>query len=89
MFLSFAIHFLVGGLTGCFYPVRALLGLVAIVLIECVVAAAVFGAWAALCSLAGLVALQFGYLGGIYARSVLERAGLAEPHARVTPTRQT
>lgn len=89
MLLSFAIHFLVGGLTGCFYPVRALLGLVAIVLVECLAAAVMFGAGAALCSLAGLVAVQFGYLGGIYVRSALERAGLAEPNVRVTPTRQT
>lgn len=74
---SVLIHFLIGALTGYAFPVRALLGLVAVVLIECFIAALVFGVTAGLASLMGLVAIQLGYLCGIYARSVLEKAGLA------------
>jgi hypothetical protein len=39
-----------------------------------------FAAW--LCSVGGLVAVQIGYLAGIYLRSVLEQAGIAQPSIR-------
>lgn len=83
-----AIHLLAGFLTGSIFRVRALLGLVIIVLIECVATAAVSGAQAGLWSLTSLVAIQMGYLGGVYARSVLEKVGLlAEPETDIRRTR--
>jgi hypothetical protein len=33
-------------------------------------------------SLGSLIAVQVGYLGGIYLRSVLEHVGIAEPNVR-------
>lgn len=82
-----AVHFIIGTLTGYAFPVRALLGLVAVVLVECLIVAVAFGATAGLWSLTALVAIQFGYLGGVYTRSVLEKAGITEPntHIRHTP----
>jgi hypothetical protein len=77
-----AFHFLVGAVTGSIFAVRALLTLVALVLIECVGATLVWGLSIAAWSLGSLIAVQMGYLGGIYFRSVLEHAGIAEPDAR-------
>src|ERR1700676_2656165 len=82
-----AIHFLIGILTGSVFRVRVLLALVAVVLFECLAAALALGAAAALWPLTGLVAVQIGYLGGLLIRSVLEKAGLAEPGARVGDVR--
>lgn len=80
-----ALHLLVGFLTGSIFRVRALLGLVIIVLIECVATAAVSGVHAGLWSLTSLVAIQMGYLGGVYARSVLEKVGLlTETETRIS-----
>lgn len=84
MSLFVAIHLLAGFLTGAIFRVRALLGLMLIVLIECAVTTAVSGLRAGLWSLTGLVAIQMGYLGGVYARSILEKVGLlSEPDAHV------
>lgn len=82
-----AIHFLIGILTGSVFRVRVLLGLVAVVFFECLAAALALGAAAALWPLTGLVAVQIGYLGGVLIRSVLEKAGFAEPGARVGDVR--
>lgn len=82
-----AIHLLAGFLTGAVFRVRVLVGLVAIVLIECLATAAIFGVQEGLWSLTNLVAIQMGYLLGIYARSVLEKIGLAEPETQVRRTR--
>jgi hypothetical protein len=75
-----AFHFLAGLAAGSIFAVRTLLTLVAIVLIECVGVAIWRGFstgffWA----LGSLVAVQFGYLGGIYLRSVLEHVGIGVP----------
>jgi hypothetical protein len=79
---------LAGFLTGSIFRVRALLGLVIIVLIECVATAAMSGFQAGLWSLTSLVAIQMGYLGGVFARSVLEKIGLlSEPETHVRRTR--
>lgn len=88
MSLFVAIHVVVGFLTGSIFRIRALLGLLIIILIECVATAAVSGARAGLWSLTSLVAVQMGYLGGVYARSVLERVGLLpEPETHLRRTR--
>jgi len=64
------------------FTVRTLLALVGIVLIECVTATVALGFAAGLCSVGGLVAVQIGDLAGIYLRSVLEHAGIAQPSIR-------
>jgi hypothetical protein len=78
----FALHFLAGSVTGSLFAVRTLLILVALVLAECVGAAIAWGVSVGFWSLGSLVAVQVGYLGGIYCRSVLEHMGIAEPDAR-------
>jgi hypothetical protein len=72
-----AFHFLAGTVAGSIFTVRTLLVLVALVLVE---GAAVTVAWGVSVgggALASLIAVQIGYLGGIYVRSVLEHAGIA------------
>jgi hypothetical protein len=77
-----AFHFLAGTVTGSIFAVRTLLTLVALVLIECIGVAIAWGISIGLWSLGSLIAVQVGYLGGIYLRSVLEHAGIAEPNVR-------
>jgi uncharacterized membrane protein len=78
----FAFHFFAGLITGSIFAARSLLILVALVLVECVGAAIAWGVSVGFWSLGSLVAVQMGYLGGIYCRSLLERMGIAEPDAR-------
>ena len=75
-------HFLAGSVAGTIFAVRTLLTLVALVLIECVGVTIALGLSIGLWSLGGLVAIQVGYLGGIYLRNMLELAGIAEPYVR-------
>jgi len=77
-----AFHFLAGSVTGAIFDVRTLLTLVALVLIECVGVTIAWGLSTGLWSLGSLIAVQVGYLGGVYLRSVLEHAGIAEPNVR-------
>jgi uncharacterized membrane protein len=77
-----AFHFFAGLITGSIFAARSLLILVALVLVECVGAAIAWGVSVGFWSLGSLVAVQMGYLGGIYCRSVLEHMGIAEPDAR-------
>jgi len=62
--------------------VRTLLALVAFAVVECIAATLVLGLIAGLSSVGGLVAVQIGYLAGIYLRCVLERVGIAQPAVR-------
>lgn len=75
-------HFLAGSVAGSIFAARTLLTLVALVLIECVGVTIAWGLSTGLWSLGSLIAIQVGYLGGIYLRSVLEHMGIAEPHVR-------
>jgi hypothetical protein len=59
-------HFLAGSVTGAIFDVRTLLTLVALVLIECVGVTIAWGLSTGLWSLGSLIAVQVGYLGGIY-----------------------
>jgi len=77
-----ALHFVAGALAGSMFTVRTLLVLVGFVLVECVTATVALGFAAGLCLAAGLVAVQIGYLAGIYLRSVLEHMGIAHPSVR-------
>ena len=74
-----ALHFVAGSVAGSMFTVRTLLALVGIVLVEWVTATVALGFAAMLCSVGGLVAVQIGYLAGIYLRSVLEHVGIAQP----------
>ena len=77
-----AFHFFAGSVTGSIFAVRTLLALVGLVLMECVGMTIAWGVSMGLWSLGSLIAIQIGYLGGIYFRSVLERMGIAEPGVR-------
>jgi len=77
-----ALHFVAGAVAGSMFTVRTLLAMVAIVLVECVAATVALGFTAGLYSVGGLVAVQIGYLVGIYLRSVLEHMGIAQPSIR-------
>jgi len=77
-----ALHLLAGAVAGSMFTVRTLLVMVGIVLVECVAATVMLGVAALLCSVGGLVAVQIGYLAGIYLRSVLEHMGIAQPSIR-------
>jgi hypothetical protein len=80
-----ALHFVAGAVAGSMFNVRTLLTLVGFALVECVSAAVTLGFIAGLCSVGALVAVQMGYLGGIYLRSVLVRMGIAQPFIRPHP----
>jgi hypothetical protein len=80
-------HFLAGLVAGSIFAVRTLLTVVALVFIECVGVAIWHGFSKGLFwSLGSVVAIQVGYLGGIYLRSVLEHVGIgvadAQPRRR-------
>jgi hypothetical protein len=71
------LHLLAGLVVGSLFRVRTLLVLAFVVLAEAVAVAVLLGISAGLIwLLVSEVGLQFGYLGGIYLRSVLERAGI-------------
>jgi hypothetical protein len=77
-----AFHFLAGSVAGSVFAVRTLLTLVSLILVECIGVTVAWGLSMGLWSLGSLIAVQVGYLGGIYLRSVLEHAGIAEPNVR-------
>jgi hypothetical protein len=71
------LHFLAGLVAGSLFRVRTLLVLAFAVLAETGAVAVLLGISAALIwLLVSEIGLQFGYLGGIYFRGVLERAGI-------------
>jgi len=74
---AFILHFLAGIVVGSLFRVRTLLVLALAVLVEAGAVVVLLGLSTGLIWLVvSQVALQFGYLGGIYLRSVLERAGI-------------
>ncbi len=79
-------HLLVGLLAGSLFRVQTLVVLAFAVLVEGVASFILVGAHAGLVWLVvGQAALQAGYLGGMYFRSILERIGIivaAEPGRR-------
>ena len=74
------LHLVAGMLAGAFFRVQTVLVLALLVLVE-VFCGFVSGGVAAsvLWAFGAVVMLQFGYLAGVYARSVLERSGLVVP----------
>jgi hypothetical protein len=80
---AIAIHFLAGLVAGSIFAVRTLLILVGFVLIGCVGVTILRGvSTGVLWSVGSLVAVQAGYLGGVYVRSFLEHVGIAVPQAQ-------
>ena len=77
-----ALHCVAGAVAGTMFTVRTLVAMVAIIFVESIGAAIALGLAAWLCAMGGLVAVQIGYLAGLYLRSVLERAGIAQPVIR-------
>ena len=77
-----SLHCLAGAVTGSVFAVRTLVTLVALVLTKCMGVTIACGTSMGLWSLGSLIAVQVGYLGGIYLRSVLEHVGIAEPNVR-------
>src|SRR3954452_6212148 len=82
LILVLTFHFVAGVLTGSLFAARTLLNMVALIFIECVGVTIALGPSIALWLVGSLIAIEVGYLGGIYIRSVLERAGIAEPSVR-------
>jgi hypothetical protein len=71
------LHLIAGLVVGSLFGVQTLAILALAVCLEAVVAVVVLGVPTGLIwLLVSQVALQFGYLGGMYLRSVLERAGI-------------
>ena len=74
---ALTLHFLAGLVVGSLFRVRTLLVLAFAVLAEAGAVVPLLGISTGLIWLVvSEVALQFGYLGGIYFRSILERAGI-------------
>lgn len=74
------LHLLAGLLAGSFFRIQTLVIFALAVLVEGVVVLIQSGAPAGLSwLLLSQSALQFGYLGGIYLRSVLEQPGVGAP----------
>jgi hypothetical protein len=81
-----AFYLLAGVVAGSIFTVRTLLTLVALVLTGCVGVAICRSVSADLLwSMGSLVAVQAGYLGGIYLRSVLEHVGIVVPDGHPRP----
>jgi hypothetical protein len=71
------LHFIVGLVVGSLFGVQTLLVLAFAVFVEAGAAVTLSGVSAGLIwLLVSQVALQLGYLGGMYLRSILERAGI-------------
>ena len=74
---ALVLHFLAGLMAGTIFGAQTLVVLALVVLVEGLASLIVRGVAAGLVwLLVGQVALQIGYLGGIYLRSVLERVGI-------------
>jgi hypothetical protein len=78
-----ALHFIAGFLAGTRFGAQTILVLVLAVLVEGLVSLIVQGAYPGLVRLLlNQFALQFGYLGGICLRSIVERAVVATESGR-------
>jgi hypothetical protein len=72
------LHFVAGLLAGALFRIQTLLLLTLLVLVEAVSWTTISGAnFHAFLWVVAEVALQVGYLGGIFLRSLLERSGFA------------
>jgi hypothetical protein len=83
---ALVLHLLAGLVAGSLFGVQTLAVLALVVLVEGLASIILHGASAGLVWLSvSQVALQIGYLGGVYLRSVLERVGIivaAQPSRR-------
>ena len=82
MVYAVVFHFLAGAVTGSVFRVHILLAVIAFILAESAVLALAQGSVAGSWTLMSVIAVQAGYLAGIYARGVIEHAGYLQPSAR-------
>ena len=75
MLYAVALHFLAGGVTGSIFKVRTLLLVLSFVLFEFVILSFSDSGVAVLWAVVSLIAVQLGYVAGMYTRGLLEHAG--------------
>ena len=87
MLYAVGLHFFAGSVAGSVLTVRALVPLLAFLVIESAALSVLHGTLVGLTSLSSLVAIEMGYLAGVLARGVLEPARLpdVEPHSGRIP----
>ena len=73
MLSSTMLYLAAGTVTGFIFSIRMLLLALLVLLIEAITLSIAFGASFVVGTIIGIVALQLGYLGGVYARAVVER----------------
>ena len=73
MLSSIVLYLAAGSITGFVFSIRMLLLALLFLVIEAVALSVAFGASFVAGQVIGIVALQLGYLGGVYARAVVER----------------
>ncbi len=77
MFYSVLLHLIAGTIAGTVFTVWILIVALAFAAFEILVLGLTYGPRAAFSAVLGGVALQMGYLAGIYGRSGYERAGIS------------
>lgn len=87
MLTSVVLHLAAGIVAGSVFTIPTLLVLVVALLAEAIGLAFIYGPAAGLAPFLGIMAVQFGYITGIYVRSQLERLGASRLRvgARRTP----
>jgi hypothetical protein len=75
LFYVITSHFFAGGVTGSIFKVRTLLLVLSFVLVEFIFLSFLQGGIAILWTGASLIAVQVGYVVGMYTRGFLEHAG--------------
>ena len=83
---SVVLHLAAGIVAGCVFTIPTLLVLVVALLAEAIGFAFLYGPSAALAPFLGIMAVQFGYVAGLYLRSQLERIGLSRGGLRLWRT---
>ena len=77
MYVSVLLHLIAGIIAGTLFTVWVLIFSLAFAALEILALGLTYGPRAALSAAFGGVALQIGYLAGIYGRSIFERAGIS------------
>lgn len=89
MIFAALLHLIAGMIAGSIFSVQTLLLLIALVMAECVSVAVILSLTSGLWALQLLIAVQLGYLAGIYLRSVVEARGAAIAKPGVQPRRRS
>lgn len=86
MLTSVVLHVAAGIIAGSLFTIPTLMILLLVLLGEMIAAAVLYGGMAMVGPVLGIIAVQTGYLAGIYARSLLERSGHARADLRTPRT---